>query len=249
MMVEEVDVVLVHGWAGSAESWRPIRQLLAGEALRVHALRLPGSPGASPAAAPSIGGATQSLIDLLRGIGRPSVIVGHSLGGQVTMRAHGAVPALVSSEVVIDPAYGGASSDRAAMRRWADEIDAGGHEAIAEFFESAAKGLDRADLERLRADLAATSASVIAGYLRSEYVDADAVGLLPTSARAAALRRKPVLALHSSSEGVARERALPSPAGSRIDLWQGSGHYLHLQHPLDFAELLVRWARRPLLSP
>jgi pimeloyl-ACP methyl ester carboxylesterase len=51
-----------------------------------------------------------------------------------------------------------------------------------------------------------------------------------------------VLAVHSSPDGVAREHTLPSPVGSRIVLWEGSGHYLHLQHPLRFADLVVNWA-------
>lgn len=103
-------VVLVHGWAGSAESWGPVAQLLKAEhGYSVHSMRLPGSPGGAggPATIPA---GRDSLIALLRTLERPAVLVGHSLGAQVTLRAHAAAPSLVHSEIVIDPAYGAAGA-------------------------------------------------------------------------------------------------------------------------------------------
>lgn len=240
-MPAQTTIVLVHGWAGSAESWEPVqRRLTARRNFVVHAVRLPGSPGGSDSP-PTISSAVNELVALLRAADTPAVLVGHSLGAQVTLRAHAQAPDHVLTEVVIDPAYGAAADEREAMARWAAQIEALGHPAIATFFASAGAGLSSGDLIRLQHDLHRTSPRTIASYLRSEYVDADSVGLLPASISAAALREKPVLALHSSNEGGDRERNLPSPEGSRIEIWDGFGHYLHLQDPERFTRLLTQW--------
>ncbi|HWI30059.1 MAG TPA: alpha/beta hydrolase [Microbacterium sp.] len=232
--------MFVHGWAGSAESWTPILSLLPPGA-RAHSARLPHSPRSASASPPSIVAAAVEVASWLRSTGVPAVLVGHSLGAQVTMRVHGMVPELVRGEIVVDPAYGGSAAERSAMKSWAHDIEERGHESVDEFFRSALGGLNGADRERVVRDLADTPGWVIAAYLRSEYLDAEAFGLLPRSAEVAGLRTKPVLALHSTSEGVERERRIPAPPGSRIDLWSGRGHYLHLEDPERFAALVAEW--------
>ncbi|MDQ0615098.1 pimeloyl-ACP methyl ester carboxylesterase [Microbacterium sp. W4I4] len=236
-------IVLVHGWAGSAESWRPITaELEAVGGYRVHAVRLPGSPGSASARPPTIRAAAEELAAMLCGIGEPAVLVGHSMGAQVTLRAHAAQPAAVLSEIVVDPAYG-ASDDRAAMTRWAERIASAGHVALREFFAAAGAGLQAADRAVLHADLLATPIPVIVSYLRSEYLDADAIGVMPASARIAARRIRPVLTVLSSMEGVELDRGLPHPPGSRMDLWLGHGHFLHLNNPRRFAQSIDEWVR------
>lgn len=240
-MPAQTTIVLVHGWAGSAESWEPVEQRLAAHRnFVVHGVRLPGSPRGSDAP-PTISSAVKELVALLRAMDAPAVLVGHSLGAQVTLRAHAEVPNQVLTEVVIDPAYGAAAEERDAMAQWAAQIEVLGHPAIAAFFTTAGSGLSTSDLARLQEDLHSTSPQTIASYLRSEYVDPDSVGLLPASASIAAQRRKPVLALHSSLDGVSRERKLPSPIGSRIEHWRGFGHYMHLQDPERFTDLIADW--------
>ena len=236
------DIVLVHGWAGSAEAWDPVAACLAERrSFRVHAVRLPGSPGSDSSADRTIAAAAAEVEALIRALDAPAALVGHSMGAQVTTRAHTAAPDAVLTEVVLDPAYGADADTRSEMAAWADDIASNGHAAVDGFFAEAIAGLAAADRERLRADLLATSPDTIARYLRSEYVDEDAIGLLPASARAAAMRTRRVLAVHSSLEGLAREQRLPSPRGSRIDVWQGHGHYFHLEDPERFASLLADW--------
>lgn len=240
-VANETNIVLVHGWAGSAEAWRPVTvELETHDGFRVHAVRLPGSPGSVSQAAPTIAAATEELAAFLHGLGEPCVLIGHSMGAQVTLRAHTGEPDAVISEIVVDPAYG-ASDDPEAMNRWAQRIASSGHAALVEFFDEAGAGLPAQDSAGLRADLFATPIPVIVSYLRSEYIDSDAIGLMPATAIAAARRTRPVLAVCSSAAAADRERRLSNPPGSRIDVWPGYGHFLHLENPCRFSDLIASW--------
>lgn len=233
-------VVFVHGWAGSAESWRPVLELLDPRVWDARAVRLPGSPTASTTTT-TVDAAATELVDLLRLWPQPALLVGHSMGAQVTMLAHGRAPSAVRGEVVIDPAYGAAGSEKPRMAAWADRIDREGHQAVAAFFESATPGMPAGVAHRLINDLYNTSATTIARYLRSEYVDTEAIGLLPATVAAAARRVRPVLSLHSTAESATREAALPSPPGSSSRTWSGHGHFLHLEDPQRFVTDLTGW--------
>lgn len=233
-------VVLVHGWAGSAESWRPIQDALDPRRWDARAVRLPGSPGGGAGPA-TIGHAARMVVDVLEGLASPAVLIGHSMGAQVTLLAHGAVPDLVQSEIVIDAAYAGDPESRPRMAAWAREIERDGLAGVSDFFASATRGMRPSDARQVRDDLHATAPAVIASYLRSEYVDSDAIGLSPATQRAASFRRNPVLSLHSTIESVQREASLFTPTGSASDLWEGHGHYLHLENPPRFAKALDEW--------
>ncbi len=240
---DTVPIVLVHGWAGSAESWGPVSELLGNTSTigPVVSVRLPGSPGAPKGEMCTISGAATSVIAALRELRRPAVIVGHSMGAQVTLMTQLAVPDVVLGEVVIDPAY--ASTDTVAeMSEWAAEIDRRGHDALAGFFETAmGGGLPESSTTQIRADLLHTSSATIASYLRSEYVDPDAIGLMSHTRDAAAQRTRPVLAIHSSDLGAEAESQLAAPPGSTIETWPGVGHYLHLENPQRFVSAVVEW--------
>lgn len=238
--VARTPVVLVHGWAGSAESWRPVEALLDETVWSVVAVRLPGSPGGDSGPA-TIARAAAQTVELLRDLGEPAVLVGHSMGAQVTMLAHGQAPECVRSEVVVDAAYAGDAESRPQMAEWATDIERHGLSRVSEFFVSATRGMSSAEAQRVQADLSATDPAVIASYLRSEYVDPDAIGLSPATERVARSRRKPVLSLHSTTESVQREASLFTPSGSVSQLWEGHGHYLHLEDPQRFVRVLDDW--------
>lgn len=242
MKTTRMPIILVHGWAGSAEAWAPIAERLAA----VHdgpiiELRLPGSPGAAPGFAPTIPAAVDLLTTEITRHDGPVILVGHSMGAQVTARAHASVPDRVVSEVVIDPAYGADASTRQDMSVWADRISGEGHQAVMDFFRSASEQVAEPTGQRILEDVLATAPDVIAAYLRSEYVDDDAVGLLPATQQLAAQRVRPVLAIHSTPRGALRESELAAPKGSRTDVWGGYSHYLHLENPDRFVAELVRW--------
>ena len=238
-------IVLVHGWAGSAEAWHPITSRLAAQAAGpVIAMRLPGSPGGAEDRAATIPGAAAMLAETIRAQTARVMLVGHSMGAQVTLLAQVMAPELVLGEVVVDPAYGALHTAHAEMEKWASRIEAEGHAAAQDFFASAAATLTSHDRKRLLADFEATSPAVIARYLRSEYVDSGSIGFLPATRRATALRTRPVLAIHSTELGAAQEELLPAPLGSRIETWTGNGHFLHLELPDRFVETLLAHRRQ-----
>lgn len=245
-------IVLVHGWAGSAESWAPVvaRLEAAMPSTQVIAARLPGSPGGSSTAPSTIPAAARALTDLLEGDTGPALLVGHSMGAQVTLLAAVQSPHLVLGEVVIDPAYGAADGEREHMERWASDIDRIGHPAVDEFFRSAiGTRTPDASASLILQDLYSTPPPVIASYLRSEYVDEGSIGLESSTRSAASHRSRPVLAIHSSAAGAALESSLASPEGSMVVRWEGHGHYLHLEDPDGFVSALSVWrAERATLN-
>ncbi len=236
-------LILVHGWCGSAEAWAPIVNLLADyEDLSAMALRLSGSPGAHSGGPYTVHAAADRLVNELTAGPGPATLIGHSMGAQITLLAHLRAPDLVTSEIVIDPAYGAEDDESLSMNEWAARIEAFGHSEIRQFFaEAFTPALPALARERIVTDLLATDPRVIAAYLRSEYVDHDAIGLKSAARPAAAERTRPVLALHSSERGAEFESTLASPFGSQVEQWPGHGHYLHLEDPARFVHRLTEW--------
>jgi pimeloyl-ACP methyl ester carboxylesterase len=71
-----------------------------------------------------------------------------------------------------------------------------------------------------------------------------AFGLRPASEAYLRGRRCPVLAVHSSPAAAAWERTTLNHPLSRVELWEGTGHYLHKERPAGLAALLRAWAGR-----
>ncbi|MGN7979226.1 alpha/beta fold hydrolase [Microbacterium sp. 22195] len=241
-----IPAIFVHGWAGSADSWLPILDRLDPQRWTPTALRLPGSRGTPPGTEFTVRAAAELLAEMLADARSPAIIVGHSMGAQVTLLAHIAHPDAVSSEVVIDPAYGAAPESASGMAEWAARIRQYGMDEVSDFFGAATRSMDSALADRVLSDLHATSPEAIARFLLSEYVDDGAVGCSPATHAAAAMRRRPVLSLHSNQDSAGREASLESPAGSRSVTWRGHGHYLHLEDPDRFVRLLDEWRSEPV---
>ncbi|MBN8883147.1 MAG: alpha/beta hydrolase [Salana multivorans] len=243
-------IVLVHGWAGSQAAWRSTRAAIAALApdAVVRAVALPGAHGALEAATRSrvgpatIGGAVDAVVAVLEDLDAPGLVVGHSMGAQVTLLTQVRRPDLVAAEVVLDPAYASrASADD--IESWADRIERRGHAELEAFFSGALDpAIPRTDRETVLADFHATPVPVIASYLRSEYSDPGAIGLREHTAPAARRRTRPVLAIHSTAAGADAERLLAAPPRSEIELWPGHCHFLHLQAPERTARRALTWA-------
>jgi pimeloyl-ACP methyl ester carboxylesterase len=80
-------VVLIHGSPGNGRAWQRVAERLAGRH-RVIAPDLPGHGGTTPPPAdtPPDVGATAALLEaLLRAVGPPALLVGHSYGGVVAL--------------------------------------------------------------------------------------------------------------------------------------------------------------------
>jgi pimeloyl-ACP methyl ester carboxylesterase len=235
MSAELPRMLFVHGWGGSARSWDPIRRALSwvsGSA----AIDLPGHAGA--AGVPTVPGAVASVLAALESDG-PAILVGHSLGGQVTALAHVERPDLVVAEVVIDPAYGHPDGDRPALEEWAGAIERA-PSATVEAFVDGAFGPSTPPQVRTAVlhDLRATDPAAFVTYLRSEYLDPDAMGLESASAAVLSRRTRPCLAVYSTATAAAFERRIGT---ANILVWPGHGHYLHLEDPARFAGDLRAW--------
>jgi pimeloyl-ACP methyl ester carboxylesterase len=242
-----IPLILVHGWAGSAELWRSVLPALREQGFHdVTAVRLPGSPGDESARPATVHAAAEQLVELVEGMADRPLLVGHSLGAQVTLLAHGALGDRIAGEVVIDPAYC-SDETREAMDAWAERIEREGIPAVRGFFAAASGTRMSADDKRqLLQDVEATTAQTISSYLRSEYTSTDSIGLMERTVGAAARRVRPTLALHSTTTGEECERTLWQPAGSHVEHWPGHGHYLHLEDPARFAATLADWAHTSL---
>lgn len=239
-------LVFVHGWAGSSGVWRSVIDALPHDSPfgEVIALDLPGSPRAPG----GLGGATipeaaRVLVDTLRGFSEPAIVVGHSMGAQITLAAQALAPEAIHSEVVLDPAYGGGEHDRAELAGWVDRIRTDGHAGLEDFFrEALGPEVPDHDRQAVLHDFRATKLDVILSYLESEYLADDAIGLFPQTARAAAQRTRPVLSLYIRSASLGLTQSLPAPTGSIDELWPGS-HFFHLEDPHRFVERLIAWAQ------
>ncbi|GAB2622794.1 hypothetical protein GCM10027067_38700 [Pseudactinotalea suaedae] len=169
----------------------------------------------------------------------PAILVGHSLGGQVTTLAHVARPDLVVAEAVIDPAYGHPDRDRARLEEWALSVERAPLATVEAFVNGA---FGPATPEGVRAsvlaDLRGTDPAAFASYLRSEYLDPGAIGLASASAAVLAGRRRPTLAFYSTESAADLERRT---GRAKVLVWPGHGHYLHLEDPARFVTELDEW--------
>ncbi len=99
-------MVLVHGLAGSQQSWMRVASKIAEAGYRVSTVDLAGF-GATPLAArESTLETNRRIVDgFIKYLGQgPVVLVGHSMGGLIAMMQAGASPESVSRLVLLDPA-------------------------------------------------------------------------------------------------------------------------------------------------
>lgn len=99
-------LLLVHGFGGAAWNFSELAPLLPGRRLIIP--DLPGHGASSPLPAPTLAGFADVLADLLD---EPTDVLGHSLGGVVTLRLAERHPALVR-RLVLAAAAGISSSTR-----------------------------------------------------------------------------------------------------------------------------------------
>lgn len=254
-------LLLVHGWGCDGDDWAALLPALAPRH-RVLVPDLPGHGRTPPVPAPS--GApnpyapralARELAALVERLGAgPVVAVGHSMGGHVVSALAVEHPRLVRSVVTVATGWGGTAHGAPVPRRPAAEraepeerAEPGNprraEDAWALRVVRAACGPGtppevRARHERL---VAAADAGVLARCREGMYRGGDAFGLRPAARRYLSRRRCPVLAVHTSPEAAAWERRLPRHPLSRVELWEGCGHYAHEERPGELAALLEEW--------
>ena len=133
-------IVLLHGFAGHAESWRAVRDVL--QDRRVEALTAFGHDPAAPATAPiAFNDEVARIVRSLRAIGEPARLCGYSMGGRLTLGVLAAAPELVHSAILVG-AHPGLTTDEERQQRaasddvWVRLLEDQGIEAFATRWEA-----------------------------------------------------------------------------------------------------------------
>ncbi|MGP4112637.1 alpha/beta fold hydrolase [Streptomyces sp. 4N509B] len=236
-------LLLVHGWGSDGEDWAAHLPLLSPHH-RVLVPDLPGhgrTPDRPRRCAPRAVAADLARWLTSRDTG-PVVAVGHSMGGQVVTALAVEHPALVRSTVTVATGFGGdpagasrLPAEQAALRR---EGTAWAVRFVRRAFSPATPEPVRRRHERL---MAAMDPEVLARYREAMYLAPDAVGLRPAAEAYLRRRRCPTLGVHSSAAAASWERTTLTHPLSRVELWEGTGHYLHEERPAALARLLREW--------
>jgi pimeloyl-ACP methyl ester carboxylesterase len=251
-------LLLLHGIAGSLETWAPLIPALSDEFTVIAPDMLGHGSSAKPRGDYSLGAYAAGARDLLLALGHESAtVVGHSLGGGVAMQfayqfpSHTERLALVSSgglgqevSVVLRAATLPGSELVLPLitkawvtgtgRRIAGWLDAIGVEPSADMTEIARGYASLADPEA-RAAFIHTARAVIDH--RGQRVSARDRLYLAESV--------PSLIVWGDRDRIipcehGREAAASMP-GSRFELFEGAGHFPHLNRPIQFSRLLARF--------
>ncbi|TDO30582.1 pimeloyl-ACP methyl ester carboxylesterase [Kribbella sp. VKM Ac-2527] len=227
-------ILLVHGWGANGNAWRQITDLVS-EWSETTAPDLRGHGTQIDADGPYTIGALAD--DLAKMIHDPVVAVGHSMGGQVVADLAARYPELVTAVVVIDPAYGADDEEIALAPDRLADLRERGSEAGAEFVDRAFPQTNELHRET-RAAMERTPGDVLADLYESMYLAPGSFGHRPATRDFLATAQHPFHSLYSTGRAADFAMSLTWPAGSTIEVWPGTGHYLHQEHPDRFAQLL-----------
>lgn len=254
-------VVLLHGLASSSATWAPVLPLLGRHAHVIAPDLLGHGESAKPRSGDySLGAYAAGLRDLLVALGRDrATVVGHSFGGGVAMQFAYQFPEL-TERLVLD-ASGGLGPDLTVALRAAALPGA-----------ATALRLAAAVTPRPLADLVRRAARVVPGipaadvdglsYALASFADHDARHAfiqtvrstlswagqrLDGTGRLYLLADVPVLLVAGTTDTVipiahtlAAHERLP---GSRLEVFDGAGHFPHSEHPARFAAVLLDFVR------
>ena len=95
-------IVLLHGYADSADTWRPVLGRLAGAGRRALAVDLPGFGQADRRARGPLVPQFDDFVDAVLDAVGPAILVGNSLGSATAVRAAGRRPDAVMALVALD---------------------------------------------------------------------------------------------------------------------------------------------------
>jgi pimeloyl-ACP methyl ester carboxylesterase len=249
-------VVLIHGMAGCSETWEAVLEPLAAHCTVVAPDLLGHGESAKPRGDYSLGAHANSIRDLLIALGHDrATIVGQSFGGGVAMQFAYQNPERCERMVLV--ASGGLGQEVAILLRgltfpgaehllplacnrpvrdagvavtgWLDRIGLHPVPVVAEMWRSFASLSDgstrEAFMHTLRAVVDLHGQRVNA--TDRLYLASDVPTLIVWG------DRDPIIPI---AHGIAAHEAIP---GSRLEIFEGVGHYPHCEQPARFVEVLV----------
>jgi pimeloyl-ACP methyl ester carboxylesterase len=247
-------VVLSPGMADTRSSYRFLAPLIANAGYRVASVDLRGHGESSTGwASYSHADTAGDLIEVIRKLGGPAVIVGQSFSGGAATIAGATNPELVSAIVEIDPFTRPAKINVAALLRnaayrrggflLARFVVTGSVTTWAKYLDVAYPGRKPADWDAWRAALQANlrepgRVKAARSMAKSKLVGAPA---LLASVRCPALvlmGSKDSDWAHPEAEAAAIIDLLPAGLG-RYEMIENAGHYPHAQYPQQVADILL----------
>jgi pimeloyl-ACP methyl ester carboxylesterase len=236
--VTEARLLLVHGWGADHRSWDEIAKLVEPWADVV----APDLAGHGEEAEERGLTVDRLVDDLAADLSEPVVAVGHSMGGQVVARLAVRYPSLVRAIVVIDPAYGADDAEMERCPAALADLRERGTESGVDFVDRAFASAFGSTLHLAARDqMARTPGVVLADLYESMYLAPGSIGARPATRAFLPTVVKPCLSLYSTEYAASFARSLPWPPSSTIEVWPGTTHYLHQEHPDRFANLLITW--------
>lgn len=245
-------LVLLHGFAGSAQTWAPHLEAFSGR-YTVVALDLLGHGESAAPPDPkryAIAHAIEDTLGVLDVLGLGRVhLLGYSMGGRAALAAAIAAPERVRSLVLESASPGLRDPDLRRVRAaqdaaLADAIERDGVLAFVERWEREPLFATHAALppdvrEALRAQRLRHTAAGLANSLRG-----FGQGAMPPLHDFLGEVRMPALliagALDARYTGIAREMAAALPA-ARLEVVPGAGHTVHLEQPEAFRRLVLEF--------
>ena len=251
-------LLLLHGIAGSFETWAPLIPALADEFTVIAPDMLGHGGSAKPRGDYSLGAYAAGARDLLLALGHESAtVVGHSLGGGVAMQFSYQFPMHTDRLALVDS--GGLGEEVSIVLRAATLP---GSEIVLPLITKAwvtgtARRIGEA-LGMIGLRPSADMTEIARGY--ASLADPEARAAFIHTARSVIDHRGQRVSAHDRlylaeslpslivwgerdriipcSHGDAAARAMP---GSRFEIFEGAGHFPHLEQPIRFARLLARF--------
>ena len=238
-------LVLVHGYTGDSFDWSWVLPTLYRH-FRVVAYDRRGEGRSDLAPDYSLASQVGDLLGVIEALELEGpIVVGHSMGGAIVSSLAVEHPGRVRAIVVLDPPYAAdpesaALADSLKPALQGDEC----REAVKQLWRTLCYTEATPDwvkvLVERRVD-ALSQESLYGGFV-GMWDHPEGIARRPKADAYLARRSCPVLAIHTIREMRDYERSTFRDPRSRAIDWPGTGHWLQLERPLEFAGVLIEWA-------